>query len=289
MSLNSAIQGAMSGLVAASRGTQLVSENIANAMNEDYARRSLQLGASTIAGPGVKILGVTRHADPVLLAGRRAAEAEFASTSISSDFWNDVQRLVGAPNAEKSLSTFLNQFESAFISAASMPESGPRQDVLGERASDLAQSIRAASEGVQDLRTRADRMISRQVDQLNTALEDVARLNRRIRYTAASGGGGGRVDGSAPGKSGRDQRNRPDQRHRSGRRTDRALFGWRCHSIGRIGGSDWLLFCQPDHAIHDTRQRIAQRADLERNSDCLRVDPPGLAGRLSGGLVRTAR
>lgn len=188
MSLTAAIHGAMSGLKAASRGTQLVSENIANAMNEDYARRSLDVGASAMGGPGVKIIGVNRHADPVLIAGRRGAEAEYASASVVGDFWTDMQRLVGAPEDEGSLAAKVNQFESALIASASMPESGPRHDTLADRAADLALGIKSASTGVQELRTRADREISRQVGALNTALEDVARLNRRIRYTAASGG-----------------------------------------------------------------------------------------------------
>ena len=63
MSLTAAIHGAMSGLKAASRGTQIVSENISNATNPDYARRSLALGASAIAGPGVRVLGVEYFGD----------------------------------------------------------------------------------------------------------------------------------------------------------------------------------------------------------------------------------
>ncbi|NRB35173.1 MAG: flagellar hook-associated protein FlgK [Rhodobacteraceae bacterium] len=188
MSLTAAIHGAMSGLKAASRGTQIVSENISNATNPDYARRSLALGASAIAGPGVRVLGVNRHADPVLLAGKRDADAEFAAAKIASDFWTEAQRLVGAPEEEGTLAAQLNQFESALIATASMPDSASRLDILAQTASDLASGLVTASEGVQDLRTRADRDIALQVDQLNTALQDVAKLNKRIRYTAANGG-----------------------------------------------------------------------------------------------------
>ncbi|MFD2438939.1 flagellar basal body protein [Paracoccus kondratievae] len=43
MSISSAISNAVSGLTAASRGTEVVSANIANALTPGYARRELNL------------------------------------------------------------------------------------------------------------------------------------------------------------------------------------------------------------------------------------------------------
>ena len=55
MSLSSALNSAMSGLTAASRASEVVSENIANVMTPGYARRSLELASAVHTGPGVRI------------------------------------------------------------------------------------------------------------------------------------------------------------------------------------------------------------------------------------------
>jgi flagellar hook-associated protein 1 FlgK len=187
MSLNTAMQGAMSGLRAAGRATALVSENLANAMNPDYARRSLHLSANAVTGAGVKVVGVTRHADPVLIAGRLSSESESAATKIHADFWTRAQQLIGGPDDETALSQALNHFEAAAITSASLPPSEARLQSLAFSARNLAQHINDAAHGIQDLRTNADREIARLVDVANDGLQNVAQLNRRIRSAHATG------------------------------------------------------------------------------------------------------
>ena len=87
MSLTGALYNAFSGIKANSRAAELVSTNIANATTEGYGARELSLTSGALGTTGgVRIAGVIRHSDPVIIADRRASDADLAySSDISSE------------------------------------------------------------------------------------------------------------------------------------------------------------------------------------------------------------
>jgi flagellar hook-associated protein 1 FlgK len=188
MSISSAYHSAMSGLVAAGRASDVVSSNIANAMTEGYARRELLLGSATESGAGVRVLGVRRVIDPAITQGRRVAEAEQQAATATAEFRGTVERLIGTPDEPGSLSARLGNLDAALTIAAARPDSDQRLADVVRAADHLVSGFNAASRGVDDLRTRADRSIAAQVDRLNSALGQVQRLNAQI--TAMESGGG---------------------------------------------------------------------------------------------------
>jgi len=188
MGISSAFHSAISGLTAASRAAEIVSENIANAQTRGYARRSLSLSSNSVS-PGVRILGVQRHADPGIIANRRQSESVFGAAETLAGFHSRIEALVGVATDPGSISMRIADFESSLIEAASRPDSPQRLDTAVARASDLVQVIAAASEGLRTMRTQADTAIGVQVDQLNQALQNVQSLNARITATVASGDG----------------------------------------------------------------------------------------------------
>ena len=79
MSLSNALSVALSGLTAASRGTEVVATNLANAMTPGFARRELQLSPQAHAsGGGVQIDGVARVIRSAVLALARCCYCPFA-------------------------------------------------------------------------------------------------------------------------------------------------------------------------------------------------------------------
>ena len=188
MGISSALHSAISGLTAASRAAEIVSENIANAQTRGYARRSLELSSNSVS-PGVRILGVHRHADPGIIANRRQSETIFGAAEALAGFHSRFETLVGRATDPGSISMRVADFETSLIEAASRPESPQRLDSTVTGARDLAQSITAASEGLRSMRTQADTAIGVQVDRLNQALQDVQTLNVRITATVANGNG----------------------------------------------------------------------------------------------------
>ncbi len=188
MNMSTALNNALGGLSAASRGAAVVSGNIANALTPGYARRSLELTTSPISGNGVRVVGITRHQDPVLIANRRETDADFAAARTISQFHSDYEKLVGTADDATSIAARLAQFESSLITAASLPDSAQRLDQAARAGRDLSLALNKASEGLRNVRSDADRMIGKQVDTLNQTLKDIEKLNARIPAIRNSGG-----------------------------------------------------------------------------------------------------
>ena len=187
MSINSAFNSAFSGLTAAGRASDIVAQNLANALNPAYARRSLSLGAGGDSVPGVKVNGVVRHADPGLLAVRRAADAENQSAGVKADFFTKMSGHVGTVDDQFSIASRLADFDASTLEAASQPDSMPRLSGLSVDAENLARSINDAAEGLRDIRSAADDSIGVQADSLNRTLKEVQKVNTRITIAAAGG------------------------------------------------------------------------------------------------------
>ncbi len=188
MNMSTALNNALGGLSAASRGAAVVSGNIANALTPGYARRSLELATSPISGNGVRVVGITRHQDPVLIANRRATDANLAAAKTVAQFHSGYEKLVGTADDATSISARLAQFESSLITAASLPDSAQRLDQAARAGSALSTALNTASEGVRQMRSDADRTIGKQVNTLNQALKDIEKLNARIPAIRNSGG-----------------------------------------------------------------------------------------------------
>lgn len=189
MSISGSLANAFSGLTAAARGAEVVSQNLANVLTEGYGRRELSLSALSLggAGAGVQVEGVARQVNRVVLADRRLADAALSSQQALRDFQARLEGLVGAPGEPGALTSRLEEFEAALVAAASRPDSGPRLEAVRAAASGLADRFGAISDGIQAQRMAADATIAGEVDRLNTALGRIARLNADIRAELAGG------------------------------------------------------------------------------------------------------
>lgn len=188
MNISTALNNALGGLNAASRGAAVVSGNIANALTPGYARRSLELTTSAIAGNGVQVVGITRHQNPVLAANLRTADADMANSTAISQFHSGFESLVGDATDPTSIAARFSDFEASLITAASLPDSAQRLDQVARAGGDLADALNSASEGLRQMRSDADRTIGKYVDTLNRALEDIEALNAKIPAIRNSGG-----------------------------------------------------------------------------------------------------
>ncbi|MFW8633946.1 flagellar hook-associated protein FlgK [Cribrihabitans pelagius] len=187
MSIYSALNSAMSGLTAASRSSQVVSENLANALTPGYSRRTLELHSPGDAVTGVRVGHVKRVTDPGLVSSRRIAEADFGVAKARADFYSRMSTLVGTVDDSSSLAAQLSDFDSSLIEAVSRPDSTPRLNDLSVKAESLADTISRAAEGLRTLRVSADSSIDNQVNTVNQALKEIERLNARIMVVEAGG------------------------------------------------------------------------------------------------------
>lgn len=189
MSITKALSNAMSGLTATSRGTETVAANLANAMTPNYARREITLSAQTLGGAfgGVRVDGVTRIVNASVLAEKRAAEGVRSGSDTLLAFHKAMEASVGIAGSAGGIGSALTRFQTALSSAASRPEDEVRLTQAVDAAAALASRLNSASGAVQRARADADHAIAADVDALNSGLEQVAYLNRRIAALHADG------------------------------------------------------------------------------------------------------
>lgn len=182
MSLSVALSNAMSGLTVASRGVELVSNNVANAGTEGYARRDLQLSSMVLggAGSGVRAVGVNRQGDVALLNDLRAATASVAADRTRLALAESLGPLLGDGVGPGGLSDRITALLGTLVEAASRPDSRTRLEAAVEATRALVRGLNEASQAIDLARTRADDEIEAGVAWLNRALAQVRDLNAGI-------------------------------------------------------------------------------------------------------------
>ena len=189
MSISSSLSNALSGLTAVSRSAELVSANLANVTNPNYARREIELSArdgGTLSG-GVNVAGVTRIVDQALLTDRRHADADVANSQTRSSFFQKIETSVGLPTDANSLNAKVARFENALIQAGSQPASDAHLRSVANTATDVTAHLNDVSEDIQSLRMAADHSISTEVEMLNTKLGQIRDLNFDIARRGLGG------------------------------------------------------------------------------------------------------
>lgn len=190
MSISSALSNALSGLTASSRAADVVSSNIANSMTEGYGTRSLDTASRLVGnnGSGVRVVGITRQENTILLGQRRLASADLGASQTSADFTARLEAMFGPPDAPGSLSARMADFEGKLVSAANNPWNSTQLTSAVEGAQAVATTLNQLSQDIQNERQRADTDIGLSVKQINAALEGLEELNKRILSAGPQGG-----------------------------------------------------------------------------------------------------
>ncbi|MGL6212152.1 MAG: flagellar hook-associated protein FlgK [Paracoccaceae bacterium] len=189
MSIAGSLSSALSGLTANARAAEIISSNIANAMTEGYGRREIVLTSRQVGGvaQGVVVVGVYRHADHALIGDRRLAESSAGHNQVKSEFLSRLERVLGTPGDEQSLTGRIAAFDTALIEASSRPESEARLSRVADTAKALTTHLSDVSKDIQSARARADDRIEADVTKLNNALTRVGELNKIILANAGTG------------------------------------------------------------------------------------------------------
>lgn len=189
MTLTAAISNALSGLHAATKGTEIVSSNLANNMTTGYARREVLLSPRTYysGGGGVHIVGVQRVVSASILADSRLASAKMGASSSITNFHSAIEKSIGSANEPGTLSSAITDLDAKLTAAISRPDSEIRLTEVLTAAQSLASKINTIGNDIQSARREAEQKISSDVNKLNTALDNVAKLNRQIVTAVANG------------------------------------------------------------------------------------------------------
>ena len=189
MSISSALINATSGLSAASRRADIVSNNVANALTPGFARREVHVSENVVngRGAGVQVNGVTRATDQAVTTDRRLAESTTSRDQIITTAHTAFNSALGEPDDAFSLFAQYQNFESSLRSLSQTPESQALQSQSLDTARALVSNLHGLSAQAQSARLRADGDIAQQVSIVNDKLKQIEDLNSAISAATAGG------------------------------------------------------------------------------------------------------
>ncbi len=189
MSISAAISNAYSGLTSVSRMAKTVSDNISNAMNENYARREVVTENRVVGGVGmgVRVTSIDRAIDALSTASRRAGGASFAHANTIGTASTRMAKTLGTPEDSAALAARMLSFDTALRRAADNPASAPARETVLAEAGGLAETLKSISTQTMAIRMDADSQIATQVRTVNVALKKIEAVNTEIRLRQGSG------------------------------------------------------------------------------------------------------
>ncbi|MBM75747.1 MAG: flagellar hook-associated protein FlgK [Proteobacteria bacterium] len=188
MSLLTTIQAARRGIAVASEGINVVAHNTANAMNENYARRSqvvssmhpLQRGGHWL-GQGAKTLYFRRNIDIMLeqqLVKTHGEHARFKKAY-------ETTRMLEARLADGTSASIIESYDD-FMNALRQMRDDPSDIVFRDQvvmeAEQFTSSVRETTVFMEDSRKNIRESVEGSLDDVNQKLDTIAEFNKRIRY-----------------------------------------------------------------------------------------------------------
>jgi flagellar hook-associated protein 1 len=173
MSLTSAMYNAGTGLASASRYTDLVSNNIANAQTAGYARRDLIVSEQVLAGQGIGVdEGVVKRAEAsYLMDSVRTTNSVVQKQTVIEQNLGYFENELGDLTSKNTISANIDAFAESLRDLAETPESYALQQNGVSTAKDLSRQIVSLATNVQILREKVDKQISQDVDIVNGSLD----------------------------------------------------------------------------------------------------------------------
>ena len=189
MSLNLALNNAISGLHLNQQALTVLSQNISNVNTPGYSRQILNQSSITVEGigNGVKIEDITRKIDTYLQRSQQSQNSVATNTAVINDYYNRLQTLLGSPGAQNSIDSYLTGFTDTLQQMASSPDSVSNRSNMVNSAQTFATQLSNLAKGIEDLRFQADSDIGSNVKTINASLDKLHTLNAAISKASALG------------------------------------------------------------------------------------------------------
>jgi flagellar hook-associated protein 1 FlgK len=189
MSLSLALDAALSGLMTAQRQSALVSRNIANATTPGYVRKDAQLASLVLdgSGHGVYVAGISRSVDASLQRDSRRESGLATELQTKASALQSLTTAIGQPDEERSISNQITALINAFKALGESPENTVVQQSVVGAAQNVAHTLNSMSAEIKRQRELADADIAHSVATVNTALQNIAELNKQIALHSNAG------------------------------------------------------------------------------------------------------
>ncbi len=192
MSLELAINNALSGLNVNQKALSVVSQNIANANTEGYSKKTIDQSAIHIpglkqAGAGVRVDDIVRKIDTYLLRTIRSQSSVSSNTVTMDDYMERVQVLLGEPGDVNTLDEYVETFFNGVQKLAESPDSVSLREAAVDSGEILAREVGDLARALEDLRLQADEDYAASIRSLNSLLGELDSVNVAISNATALG------------------------------------------------------------------------------------------------------
>jgi flagellar hook-associated protein 1 FlgK len=183
MGLSQALSTAMSGLRATQASIALVGSNVANAETPGYVRKTViqVAGMTGDYGSSVLLNGVDRQLDQYLQTQLRTETSGAAYADIRSTYLQNLQNVYGNPSETGTIEDAFNKLLTAFQGLSTSPDSQSARIGAVSAAQTMAQTLNAATQGIQNLRANAETGINDSITTANNAMAQIAFINNQLQ------------------------------------------------------------------------------------------------------------
>lgn len=197
-SLTAALSIALSGLQTSTARLQVAANNVSNASQEGYTKKSAIVAAVINGGEasGVNITGFTRASDKGLTASYNASTSDASFYGTQNSYLKQVQTILDSTSDNPALSNAVAKFQSAWTEYSTSPESASQQQAVLQAGSTLVSQIQNISTGIVNLGRQVVTDTGNTVSSLNSYLSQIADLNEQVSSAGPNGSGTGDLQDS---------------------------------------------------------------------------------------------
>jgi len=192
MAISTALNTAYSGLKTHQNALNVTSNNISNSSNPDYVRERAVINSyasiNTIPGDigmGAKIVSINRITDTFLFERFTSTSASLESLTTKEEYLKEISTYfpdVDDQGLNKDLKDFFNSWQNF----ASNPNDGSAKADLAQKTQRLTDTFHTLNEKLKNIQKDINSEIKTNVDEINTIIQDIAKLNEEITKREAN-------------------------------------------------------------------------------------------------------
>jgi len=189
MTLELALNNALSGLRVSQNALSVVSHNIANANTPGYSRQIVAQSQHVIegVGAGATVDDVIRTVDKYLERTLQRETSNLGRDATIDDYYNRIQILLGEPGADNSIDEYISDFFNSLQALAETPNFTSFRATAVDTGQVLAQEVSILAQNLEDLRYQADQDVTEAVSYINSLLEHLSDINISLNRAEALG------------------------------------------------------------------------------------------------------
>lgn len=192
MSLNTILNVATSGMMAAQTGLRVVSDNIANINTAGYVRKTIAQSnlVSNGMGVGVNIDAIKRATDKFMAAASLNGASDAGRTGAVATAMDNAQKLFGDPSDKTNFFATLDDVYAAFSMAADDPSSTLLRSSAITKVEDFLGESKRITSSLSSQIKDTDNRIGADVSRVNDLLKQIDALNVDITRAKMAGADG---------------------------------------------------------------------------------------------------